>query len=164
MTARALLAAVACAAVACAPAPVPLSGAVDSPEALGRAVVERVSRRDLEGLRKLMLTRDEFEVYVWPHLPVSRPETNMPMSFVWNRLQQQSEGRLAQAVARHGGAPLTFVSIDFKGASSNYGDVRVDRDSTVTVRTATGEIEQLQLFGSMVRQGSGYKVFRYVTD
>lgn len=149
---------------ACAPAPPPLTNAVDSPDALGRAVLERLAARDTEGLHQLMLTRDEFEAHVWPYLPASRPETNMPMSFVWNRLQQQSQGHLAQVVARHGGQSLTFVSIATTGESSEYGEVRVDRESTMTVRTAAGEVEEVKLFGSIVRQGSRFKVFSYVTD
>jgi hypothetical protein len=149
---------------ACAPAPPPLSHAADSPEALGRAVVERLATRDVAGLRQLMLTRDEFEAHVWPHLPASRPDTNMPMSFVWNRLQQQSEGHLAQTIARHGGQPLTFVGIATTGAASDYGTVRVDRDSMMTVRTASGDVEEVKLFGSIVRQGAHYKVFSYVTE
>jgi hypothetical protein len=161
---RRLLLLMLCGTAACAPAPPALSHAADSPEALGRAVVERLTTRDVAGLRQLMLTRDEFEAHVWPYLPASRPETNMPMSFVWNRLQQQSEGYLAQAVARHGGQPLTFVGIATTGAASDYGTVRVDRDSTMTVRTASGDLEEVKLFGSIVRQGSHYKVFSYVTD
>lgn len=161
---RRLLAFLIVSTAACASPPPPLTHTVDSPEALGRAVVERLAASDLDGLRQLMLTRDEFEAHVWPHLPASRPETNMPMSFVWNRLQQQSEGRLAQVVARHGGQPMTFISIATAGASSAYGTVRVDRESTMTVRTASGEVEEVRLFGSMVRQGTRYKVFSYVTD
>jgi len=144
--------------------PPPLTHAADSPEALGRAVVERLAARDIEGLRQLMLTRDEFKAYVWPHLPASRPETNMPMWFVWNRLQQQSQGHLAQVVARHGGQPMTFVSIATTGESSEYGSVWVDRESTMTVRTAAGDVEEVTLFGSIVRQGSRYKIFSFVTD
>ena len=161
---RRLLLVLLCGTAACASAPPPLTHAADSPEALGRAVVERLAARDTEGLRQLMLTRDEFETHVWPHLPASRPETNMPMSFVWNRLQQQSEGHLAQVVARHGGQPMTFVGIATTGDSSAYGAVHVDRESTLTVRTAAGAVEEVRLFGSIVRQGSRYKVFSYVTD
>ena len=159
-----LLLALLCATAACAPAPPPLTNAADSPEALGRAVLERLAARDTEGLRQLMLTREEFEAHVWPHLPASRPETNMPMSFVWNRLQQQSQGHLARVVARHGGQPMILVSIATSGESSEYGAVRVDRESTLTVRTAAGEVEEVKLFGSIVRQGSRYKVFSYVAD
>lgn len=161
---RRLLAMLIVGTAACASPPPPLTHAADSPEALGRAVLERLAARDTDALRQLMLTRDEFEAHVWPHLPVSRPETNMPMSFVWNRLQQQSHGHLAQAVARHGGQPMTLVSIATTGESSEYGEVHVDRESTMTVRTATGEVEDVKLFGSIVRQGSRYKVFSYVTD
>lgn len=149
---------------ACVAPPPSLSHAADSPEALARSVLAHLAAQDRAGLERLMLTRDEFEALVWPHLPVSRPETNMPMSFVWNRLRQQSDGRLAQVVAAHGGAPYTFVAIAFTGERSSYGGVSVVRDSVITVRTAAGSVERLELFGSMIEQDGRYKVFSFVTD
>ncbi len=167
MSARRLLSA-GCLALAltsgCAPSAPPLQGAVESREALGRAVVERVAARDVAGLRQLMLTRDEFAAHVWPHLPTSRPGTNMPMAFVWNRLRQQSEGRLAQVVSHYGGTTARFVEITTRGETTTYGDVVVHRDSRITLQHASGDVEQVELFGSVVRQGSRWKVFSYVTD
>lgn len=146
-------------------APLPaLEHTHDSPEALATAVLEHLARRDHAGLAGLMMTRDEFEAHVWPKLPVSRPGTNMPMAFVWNRLKQQSDASLARTLARHGGGPLTLVAIEFTGAHTDYGTVGVDRDSIITVRNGAGEVERVKLFGSALRQGTHYKVFSYVTD
>jgi len=141
-----------------------LSHTVDSPDALARTILTHLAAQDRAALERLALSRDEFEAHIWPHLPVSRPETNMPMSFVWNRLAQQSEGRLSQLLARHGGARHTFVSITFRGERSQYGDIEVSRDSVVTVRTPDGTTEDLELFGSMIAQAGRVKVFSYVTD
>lgn len=151
-------------AAACRPAAPVLADTNDSPEALVRTLLDRLAARDEAGLERLRLTRDEFEAHVWPHLPASRPETNMSMAFVWNRLDQQSDGRLAQLLAAHGGTRYTFVALEFRGARTSYGDVEVVRDSVVTVRTAAGAVERLELFGSMIGQGGRYKVFSYVTD
>lgn len=146
-------------------APVPtLQHTYDSPEALATAVLDRLARRDQVGLVELAMTRDEFEAHVWPKLPVSRPGTNMPMAFVWNRLKQQSDASLARTLARHGGAPLTLVAVEFTGPHTDYGTVGVDRESVITVRNGAGEVERVKLFGSALRQGTRYKVFSYVTD
>lgn len=159
-----VLAAMLAVAAACRPPAPALSHTSHSPDALARALLDRLAARDQAGLEQLRLTRDEFETHVWPHLPASRPETNMSVAFVWNRLDQQSDGRLAQLLAAHGGMPYTFVALEFRGARTTYGDVEVVRDSVMTVRTAAGDIEQLELFGSMIAQGGRYKVFSYVTD
>ena len=151
-------------ALACSPAAPPLTNTSDSPEALARAVLDRLAANDRAGLERLQLTRDEFERHVWPHLPASRPETNMPMSFVWGRLAQQSEARLSQVLARHGGQRYTLVSVTFHGERSQHGDVQVLRDSALTVRTPAGTTEELELFGSMIVQDGRCKVFSYVTD
>lgn len=147
-------------------APMPaLQHTYDTPEALATAVLEHLADRDQAGLAGLMMTRDEFEAHVWPKLPVSRPGTNMPMAFVWNRLAQQSDASLARTLARHGGERLTLVAVEFTGAHTDYGTVGVDRESVITVRNGAGQVERLKLFGSALRQGTThYKVFSYVTD
>lgn len=144
--------------------PAHLAHAAESPEALAEAILDRLAAADRAGLERLMLTRDEFEALVWPHLPVSRPATNMPISFVWNRLRQQSDGRLSQVLAVHGGTSYALVRLEFAGDRSRYGGATVARDSVMTVRTPAGGIERLELFGSMIEQDGRYKVFSFVTD
>jgi len=41
-------------------------------------LTEAMHAGDLERLRSLVLTRDEFWAHVWPYLPASRPERNVP--------------------------------------------------------------------------------------
>jgi hypothetical protein len=147
----------------CAAPPRALQSTAESPEALATAVLDALARRDEAGLRALMITRDEFEAHVWPKLPASRPETNMSLAFVWNRLAQQSDARLAQTLASYGGRPLTLVAVEFTGAHSDYGTVSVGRESVLTIRDEAGEVSRVKLFGSAVRQGTRYKVFSYVT-
>jgi hypothetical protein len=149
---------------ACRPAPPPLVATFDSPEALARAVIDRVAERDAAGLQALALTRDEFAAYVWPHLPASRPETNMPVEFVWDRLKRSSDLHLARTLARRGGARYQLVSVSFRGEQSRYGAFTVMRDSELTVRTAAGEIDTVRLFGAVVSDGYRYKLFSFVVD
>src|SRR5687767_9252327 len=67
------------------PAP-PLSHTFDSPEALASAVVAGLARRDAAALSSLVLSEQEFRAHVWPVLPASRPERNLPFDYVWKDL------------------------------------------------------------------------------
>ena len=60
-----------------------LANALESPEAVGRAVVRGHAENDLEALRALAVTEAEFRDLVWPKLPAGRPERNLPMDYVW---------------------------------------------------------------------------------
>lgn len=149
----------------CRPASAPpFTNTFESPEALAREVLVRLARKDQGGLQALSVTRQEFADHVWPRLPASRPERNMPMSFVWGRLEQQSALSLAATVARHGGTAYTLQEVRFEGDTTEYGTFSVRRESVLVVRTPEGTIEHLKVFGSMLTQDGRHKVFSYVVD
>lgn len=140
----------------------PLARAADSPDALARAVIGAIAARDADALGELALTQDEFRRYVWPELPVSRPEANFPFEFIWGRLHQQSAGYLRRMLAEFGGQEPELVRVEFAGATTDYGSVTVHRDTVLTIRTADGTERRVRLFGSTIEQAGHYKVFSYV--
>lgn len=148
----------------CRPTPAPLTNTFESPEALAREVLARLARQDQGGLRELALTRDEFAGHVWPKLPASRPERNTPLSFVWGRLEQQSALSLAGTMSRLGGTAYTLQDVRFEGDTTDYGSFSVRRKSVLVVRTPSGTIEPIKVFGAMLTQGGRYKVFSFVVD
>jgi hypothetical protein len=148
----------------CARPPPALVGTFASPEALAREVLARLARNDQAGLQALAVTRNEFETHVWPKLPASRPERNVPMSFVWGRLKQQSDLSLAATVSRLGGHALTLQQVLFEGEATDYGTFTVRRESVLVVRTAQGTVERVKVFGSVLTMNGQHKVFSYVVD
>lgn len=127
-------------------------------------MLRHVLARDLAALRSLAVSRDEFEAWVWPRLPASRPERNMPMDFVWERLHQRSELSLAATVARHGGQAWSLDAVLFEGDTTDYQEFLVRRGSVLVVRTTGNVVEQVRLFGSMLTMGGRHKVFSFVVD
>ena len=142
----------------------PLAHTFESPEQLATDVLARLARNDRAGLQALALTHDEFEAHVWPKLPASRPERNVPLSFAWGRLQQQSDMSLAGTVSRLGGRAYTLQQVLFDGESTDYGTFTVHRKSVLVVRTPEGRVERIEVFGSILVKDARYKVFSYVTD
>lgn len=154
----AALVAVLAACVACGAAP--LQATYDSPEEVAEAVLDALRTRDAERLRALALSEQEFRDHVWPRLPASRPERNLPFSYVWGDLRQKSGHALAAALARHGGRRYELLRVSFDG-ETDYLRYRVHRQATLHVRDAAGSEREIRVSGSMIEQNGRWKVFSY---
>src|SRR5688572_12772208 len=169
MAAVALATAAACSAPA-EPTPTPaaaaaaLSNTFDSPEALGRAVLSALASKDLERLRSLPLSEGEFRAYVWPELPTSRPERNVPFDYAWGQMKQHSDGSLGETLARYGGKPLRFVRTRFTGETTQYQTFAVMRESEIIAADDTGRELILRLYGSAMLKDGRYKLYSFVVD
>lgn len=166
---RLFLAAVVVTAACSAPAEptrsaVPLSHTFESPEALAQAVLTRLAQKDLDGLRALPLSEAEFREHVWPELPTSRPERNVPLGYAWGQLKQQSDGHLENTFGRYAGKPLTFVRTRYTGETTTYESFAVMRESEIIALDDAGRELILRLFGSAMVKDGRYKMFSYVVD
>jgi hypothetical protein len=142
----------------------PLANTFDSAEALTQAVLSAIAANDRVRLLDLALSESEFRELVWPELPTSRPERNVPLDYAWGQLKQNSDGFLQQTLARYGGKPLRFVRLNFTGETTQYQSFRVMRDSEVVATDDSGRDLVLRLFGAVLVKDGRYKVFSYVVD
>src|SRR5688572_29071865 len=142
----------------------PLSRAFESPEALAQAVLTRLAQRDLAGLRALPLSEAEFRDHVWPELPTSRPERNVPFDYAWGQMKQHSDGSMQQTMARYAGKRLTLIRTRFTGETTQYQSFAVMRESEIIASDETGRVLVLRLYGSALVKDGRYKLFSYVVD
>jgi hypothetical protein len=145
------------------PAP-PLTNTFDSSEALAQAVLTALAGGDIERLRALALSEAEFRDYVWPELPASRPERNVPFEYAWGQMKQRSDGYLQQTFARYARRPLKFVRTRFTGEITPYTTFSVMRESEIVATDDTGRDLVLRLYGSAMVKDGRYKLFSYVVD
>jgi hypothetical protein len=136
----------------------------ESPEALARAVLEAVAHEDRDALRRLALDEEEFREQVWPDLPASRPERNLPFGYVWTDLRSKSEGSLAGTLGAHRGREYELISMTFTGETTRYNTFLVHREAELAVRDRGGEVRAVRLFGSVIEKNGRFKVFSYVVD
>ncbi len=127
-------------------------------------MLDAVARRDGDALRSLSLSEREFRAHVWPELPASRPERNLPFSFVWGDLRQKSEAGLQSILGNHGGSRYELTRVGFASETTNYPSYVVHRESVLVVRDVAGAEQQLRLCGSMLEKDGQWKVFSYVVD
>ena len=63
-----------------------------------------------------------------------------------------------------GAGGVTLVAVHFAGGETQYPGYAVHRDTTLTVRDATGDTRDVRLFGASFEQDGAWKVFSYVVD
>ena len=142
----------------------PLAHTFADPEHLARAVLDALAHNDVESLSALALTEREFREHVWPELPASRPERNLPFDYVWGQLKQRSDHSLRQILARYGGRRLELVGVDFDGETTRYTTFLVRRASSLRVKDHEGQESNVKLFGSVMVQAARHKLFSFVVD
>ena len=130
---------------------------------LAQAILDGVSAKDINRLRLLGLSEDEFREIVWPSLPAARPERNLPFSYVWGDLEQKSQQSLRVIVMEHGGTQYQLEDVRFAGPPRDYGAFRVYSDARFVVRGETGAAE-LRLCGSFIEKGGVWKAFSFAID
>jgi hypothetical protein len=131
---------------------------------MAEAVIAAVEAGDAGELQALALTEQEFRAHVWPELPASRPERNVPFDFVWGMLRQNSQGHLQQTLSRFRGQNLTLVRVQTTGENTDYVGVTVHRDTQFVIKDESGTEQNVRLFGSTIEQNGRYKVFSFVVD
>jgi hypothetical protein len=146
--------------VACSRVP-PLANTHASPSALASAVLDALALSDRVALEALALNETEFKDHVWPQLPSSRPERNLPFSFVWGDLRQKSVQALTVLLSREGGKRYELIDVRF-AADSDFRTYRVHRETTLHVRDTSGKEFDLRVCGSMIELDGAWKVFSYV--
>ena len=142
----------------------PLAHTFESPEALARGVLEALATRDRPRLEAMALDEAEFKNQVWPELPVSQPERNVPFEYAWGQMKQRSDGSLGETLARYGGRSLRFVETRFTGETTAYESFSVMRESEIIAADETGRELILQLYGSAMLKDGRYKLYSYVVD
>jgi hypothetical protein len=134
----------------------------DSPETLAAEVLRALEAEDLQRLEQLPLSRNEFEAHVWPELPASRPERNVPVDYVWGQLAQRSRGALQRVFATHKDKHYTVVEVVYDGETTEYESFVVRREARILARDASGKNVRLALFGSILEDAGRFKLFSYV--
>lgn len=141
-----------------------LAPTFSSADAAVTAVLDALAAKDLAGLQALALSEQQFRAVVWPELPSSRPDVNLPFEYAWGTLHQNSRANLAMTVREHGGRRYRLQRVDPGQDSTKYRTFAVHRNVAVVVTDEDGKERRLHLFGSMLERGQGWKIFSYVVD
>jgi len=141
-----------------------LSNACDSIEDLGKQVLEAVYNNDLERLKAMAITPEEYKSYVWPQSPISKIK-QWQENYDFVRKQQFSRSSLAlrQMLARYGGRQYTLVRVRFEDDTTDHTTYKAHRDARLMVKNPDGKEVVLNLFGSIVEMDGQFKIMSFDT-
>jgi hypothetical protein len=72
----------------------------------------------------LSLSKEEFQRFVWPELPVSNPRTNISMEYVWTDLYSRSMMRMQATFNKLKGKELKLIRVEHQGKVAEYSSHR----------------------------------------
>lgn len=139
--------------------PLPLTHTRASPRELVQAVLDAVEAKDEESLQAFLLTRDEYETWLWPEM---RDRECTPFEFVWSINDTNNRKGRRQFLARFGGLDLEVVSVTFDEDPEAYESFTLHPGAQVTVRRKeTGEEGLLPTFDVFVEYGNAWTLMNY---
>lgn len=136
-------------------------GSLDSPVVLGQAIVDALNRRDIDGLHRLRVNRDEYLSWIWPAFPASRPPYNFTTDFAWSNLNKKCIVGARSWIEQYGGQNLAFVDVEFDRPTEEYEGFKLLRGTVLTVQNVNGKKVELRILGSVVKKGNHYKLLSY---
>ncbi|HSJ15075.1 MAG TPA: hypothetical protein VK939_11710 [Longimicrobiales bacterium] len=141
-------------------APRRLEGGARSREALVRALVGAVERRDTTRLRELHLSAAEFAWFYYPYTIHTHPPYQQAPGMVWLLTTQNSQKGMTRALRRLGGQPLGYRGHDC--VRSEPQDLNT-LHAGCGVRLA-GDSVPRRLFGTIIERAGRFKFVSYANS
>jgi len=138
-----------------------LQHGLPSQEAVAKKVVQALAGQDLQSLKDLALTKDEFARFVWPELPASNPKTNVPFDFVWNDVYYRSTTRMNALFQQMKGKRLSVVRTSCRRKVEEYATHKAYPDMEIVVKDESGKEGSYPLFGTLIEMDGVYKIYSY---
>jgi hypothetical protein len=130
-----------------------------SPTELVQSVLDAVEAKDEEALRGFLVSREEYETWLWPEMP---DQEYTPFDFVWSINNTNNRKGLRQFLGEFGGLDLEVVSVTFDEDSEVYESFSLHPGANVVVRrNDSGQEGSLSSFDVLVEYGDGWKLMNY---
>ena len=142
------------------PRPEGLRGGEASRDALVRAFVGALERRDTAAMRRLVLDRAEFGWLYYPSSPMSKPPYELPPDILWLQLQGQSEKGASLLLSERAGQPLGYAGYGC-AVDRIEGQNRIHARCLLRRTIAPGDTIAEPLFGLIVERSGRFKFVSY---
>jgi hypothetical protein len=135
-------------------------------EELYEALEAAIASGDIEVMRGMAVSREEFRDLVWPTLPIaSKPKSNFTWEFVWSQHEMRHESSLRRIATDFGGQDLEIEGVTARGKTTDHGQFLIHRENYVEVVRPDGTRDELRLFGSLLETDDGrVKIYSFIND
>jgi hypothetical protein len=138
-----------------------LAHAEKTRDALIRAFVHALERRDTAGFRRLIVSRDEFAWLYYPTSAQGLPPYSLNPDLMWFMLVEQGNQGLRRALNRLGGKHLAYVGYHCEGTALSEGENTLWGPCLVRLEQAPGDTAEVRLFGPILQRGGRFKFLSY---
>ncbi|HUF88519.1 MAG TPA: hypothetical protein VMR66_00905 [Gemmatimonadota bacterium] len=138
-----------------------LEGAAKSLEDLLRTVERGLAESDTARLHDLMIDQREYREILFPALPASRPPVNASFETVWVLQYPDSYRGLLRLLERYGGREIRVTAVRFDEPDQDFVNFVLHQTSRVDITVDGEPVENVRLFGSVIRIGDQWKVLTY---
>ncbi|HEX5575455.1 MAG TPA: hypothetical protein VFX42_06235 [Gemmatimonadales bacterium] len=140
---------------------VELAHAEKSRDALVRAFVHALERRDTAEFRRLIVSRDEFAWLFYPTSAQGLPPYSLNPDLMWFMMVEQGNQGLRRALNRLGGKHLAYVGYRCEGAALKEGENMLWGPCLVRLEEAPGDTAEARLFGPILQRDGRFKFLSY---
>ena len=147
--------------VSTVPPPHHLLRSAQTPQEAAQTFLEALQEGDEYAIREMALTREEFEKYVWPDIPASRPGTNLTVDFVWRQMAMRSYSQMESLIRRNKGKHYTLVRLEARKGVWEYPSFRLHKDTWLVVRDESGQQRKVKFFTSVMEVQGEFKIYSY---
>ena len=133
-------------------------GGAKSLDELGRAVLWALHHSDGDSLRRLCVSRREFEEVMWREFPESRPATGLTADDAWATLDRRFLAGVGGAVHEYGGRPLQFKRVEVYQSVRNYKNFRLHNGLVIIATNERGEEERLLFVRAAAERKGRFKI------
>ena len=138
-----------------------LEGAASSLDELLRTVERGLAESDTTRLDHLMIDEREYRDILFPAFPASHPPINAAFETVWILQYPDSFRGLGRLLERYGGREVRITALRFDEPDQDFVNFVLHETSRVDATVDGQPIENVRLFGSVVRIGDQWKVLTY---
>jgi len=138
-----------------------LEGVATSYRELAEKVLHAVSLGDVDRLYSFLITREEFETFIWPEQPNSRPIANVPVESAWMMLHRSATVGARRGARDYEGMKLTLDRIEFETGLTPFVNYNLYRDMVLHCRTAEGERVTVDFCRTLIERDGQFKVYKY---
>jgi hypothetical protein len=141
---------------------------------IGKRVLAAVQQNDFQTLDAMRLTEHEFRTLVFPGLPIGKvKQWQNQYDFVWGDVNTKSTYCLRMVLARYGGQQFSFVKMKIAKGTTKYelqstvpfwgASYIAHEDARVIAKDASGNEQELKLFGAVIEYNGHYKIMSFNT-
>jgi len=141
-----------------------ITGGAGSMDGLVTLLLRGLKQQDRKTLESIYITRDEYDRWIWPQLPVSKKkqwQNRKSMNLVWSQHHLRSTHGLTSVLENYGGNTYSLLKLQPAEQTRDYTTYKIYSDMQVCVKDASGTEHWLKLFGSIVHINNIYKIFSY---